>query len=68
MEESIFMHVGEAIGDLIDHVSAVGGGVLDLFLCEFLSFFFHLGVDLVDVVVEVFEDHVELLGDEEDLF
>lgn len=68
MEEAIFMHVGEAIGDLIDHVSAVGYGVLDLFLCEFLSFFFHLRVDLVDVVVEVFEDHVELLGDEEDLF
>ena len=42
--------------------------LLDLFLCEFLSFFFHLRVDLVDVVVEVLEDHVELLGDEEDLF
>lgn len=61
MEEAIFMHIGKSIGDLVDHV-------FDLFLCEFLSFFFHLGINLIDVVVKVFEDHVKLLGNEEDLF
>ena len=42
--------------------------VLDLFLCEFLSLLLHLGVDFIDVVVEVLEDHVELFGNEENLF
>lgn len=43
-------------------------GILDLFFCEFFVLFFHLGVDFVEVVVEVFEDHVKLFGDQKYFF
>ena len=44
------------------------GLVLDLFFGELLIFLFHFGVDFVEVVVKILEDHVEFLGYEENLF
>ena len=44
------------------------GFLLDLFLGEFLSFFFHFGVNLIKVVLKVLKYHVKLIADEKDLF
>lgn len=41
--------------------------LLDLFFCEFFAFLFHFAVHLVQIVVEVLEDHVEFIRYEEDL-
>lgn len=36
--------------------------LLDFGFGEGFTFFLHFGVDIVEVIVEVFEDHVELFG------
>ena len=42
--------------------------LLDFFFGKLLSFLFHLGVDLIKVVVEILKDHIELVRYQEHLF
>lgn len=42
--------------------------ILDFSFGEGLSFFFHFGIDFVKIVVEVLENHVELLRNQKNFF
>ena len=42
--------------------------VLYLTLFKGFSFFFHFGVNVIEVAVKVLKNHVELFGDMEDFF
>jgi hypothetical protein len=65
VEEAVLVHVGESAGDLENHASEIGQQLLDFPLGELLALLLHLGVDLVEVVIEVLEHHVEFLRNQQ---
>lgn len=62
------MHMSQSRYDLENHVSTLIGFLLDLFFSEFLSFLFHFGVNLIEIVLKVLKNHVKLITDKKDLF
>ena len=68
MEKPILMHMCKASENLVNHTPAIEKSVLDLPFSKFFALFFHLRIHLIQVVLEIFENHIELLCNQQDFF